>query len=211
MKLKAQITILLVLIGSLLTLSALYRAERNERKRIEGNQATLLETNSTLAKQNNAYKFKNGLNAVSIGSLQLANKELKQYRQEDAEIIKDLNLKLKRVQRISNTATRTKVDISTEVKDSVRTVYVAGTDSIVHDTLHCLEYIDPYLTLAGCIDQMNHFEGLVEYRDTLTQVVHREPHHFWFVKWGTKAIRQEVFSRNPHTFIDFAEYIELDR
>ena len=209
MRTKIEIIVVTVLIGAVVSLSALWKHERSERIRTEGNQAALLEANSLLAQENNNYKFKDSLNAVSIGRLQLTNKELKQYRSEARETIKELNLKLKRVESVQTTATHTKVDISTAVKDSVRVVSIPDTDSIVRDTLHCLEYIDPYLTLIGCIDPLNHFEGLVEYRDTLTQVVHRVPKRFLFFKWGTKAIRQEVFSRNPHTVVDFAEYIEL--
>ena len=32
-----------------------------------------------------------------------------------------------------------------------------------------------------------------------------------FFRWGTKAIRQEVVSSNPHTKIVYSEYIELKK
>ena len=51
----------------------------------------------------------------------------------------------------------------------------------------------------------------VESIDTLQQVVHRVPRRFLFIRWGTKAIRQEVVSSNPHTNIVYTEYIELKR
>ena len=47
--------------------------------------------------------------------------------------------------------------------------------------------------------------------DTLQQIVHRVPRRFLFIRWGTKAIRQEVVSSNPHTNIVYTEYIELKR
>ena len=53
------------------------------------------------------------------------------------------------------------------------------------------------------------FSAKIESVDTLQQVVHRIPKKFLFIKWGTKAIRQEVVSSNPHSKIVYTEYIEL--
>lgn len=47
--------------------------------------------------------------------------------------------------------------------------------------------------------------------DTLHQVVHRVPRKCWFIRYGTKAIRQEVWSSNPNTELVYTEYIELPR
>ena len=45
--------------------------------------------------------------------------------------------------------------------------------------------------------------------DTIKQIVHRVPKKFLFIKYGTKGIKQEVVSKNPHTKIVFTEYREL--
>ena len=37
----------------------------------------------------------------------------------------------------------------------------------------------------------------VESADTLRQVVHRIPRRFLFIRWGTKALRQEIVPSNP--------------
>jgi len=47
--------------------------------------------------------------------------------------------------------------------------------------------------------------------DTLRQIVHRVPRRFLFIRWGTKAIRQEIVSTNPHTRIVYTEYIDMRR
>lgn len=47
--------------------------------------------------------------------------------------------------------------------------------------------------------------------DTLRQVVHRIPRRFLFIRWGTKALRQEIVSTNPHTRIVHAEYVKIER
>ena len=47
--------------------------------------------------------------------------------------------------------------------------------------------------------------------DTLRQAVHRIPRRFLFIRWGTKAHRQEIVSTNPHTRIVYAEYVKIER
>jgi hypothetical protein len=47
--------------------------------------------------------------------------------------------------------------------------------------------------------------------DTLHQVIHRVPRKFLFIPYGTKAIRQEVWTSNPNTELVYTEYIELSR
>lgn len=51
----------------------------------------------------------------------------------------------------------------------------------------------------------------IESRDTLRQIVHRIPRRFLFIRWGTKALRQEIISSNPHTRIVYSEYIRIER
>ncbi|MFR4044610.1 MAG: DUF6549 family protein [Odoribacter splanchnicus] len=41
--------------------------------------------------------------------------------------------------------------------------------------------------------------------------MHRVPRRLWFIRWGTKAIRQEIISRNPYSRIAYTEYIELKK
>ena len=64
--------------------------------------------------------------------------------------------------------------------------------------------------MEGCLFN-GEFSGLIVSRDTLVQVVHRVPRQWLFFKWGTKGIRQEIMSKNPHTEITYAEYIELKK
>ena len=37
------------------------------------------------------------------------------------------------------------------------------------------------------------------------------PRRFLFIRWGTKALRQEIISSNPHTRIVYSEYIRIER
>jgi hypothetical protein len=51
----------------------------------------------------------------------------------------------------------------------------------------------------------------IEQRDTIYQVVHRVPRRFLFFRFGTKAIRQDVWTSNPNSEIVYTEYIELEK
>ena len=93
-----------------------------------------------------------------------------------------------------------------------------GTDStaISHDICQAVEEIHHFSHHTPWV----HIEGevrrdtlLLDYHsiDTLHQIVHRVPRKFLFFRFGTKAIRQEIISSNPHTKIVYSEYIELRR
>ena len=93
-----------------------------------------------------------------------------------------------------------------------------GTDStaISHDICEAVEKIHHFSHHTPWV----HIEGevrrdtlLLDYHsiDTLHQIVHRVPRKFLFFRFGTKAIRQEIVSSNPHTKIVYSEYIELRR
>ena len=80
-------------------------------------------------------------------------------------------------------------------------------DNLTDTTIH---WRDPWveLSLTPQPDGSTHLHLLCH--DTLTQVVHRIPHRWWIFRWGTKALRQEIRSSNPHTKIVFSEYIEIE-
>ena len=140
---------------------------------------------------------------ILILSLWSSNKALRSdnNRLQRAE---DLGLQVKRLQAASKTETQTKVEIQTVVKDSI--IYRNG----ILDSLKRIEWRDPWVSVEGTLkkDSLNLNVTSV---DTLYQFIHRVPHKFWFIKWGTKAIRQEITTSNPHSKIVYTEYIELKK
>ncbi len=150
------------------------------------------------------YRTKDSLSAAGVERLTLTNREFKQYCSRLEKDVEKLNVKVKRLQSLSQTATKTEYVVRTEIKDSV--VYRDGHT----DTLACINHTNPYLSFSGCV-RNGQFSGAIESRDTLVQVVHRVPRKFLFFRWGTKAIRQEVMSKNPYSTITYSEYVELKR
>lgn len=167
---------------------------REEKKRLADNQEALLS-------DVDYYKTESGKNAASVLKLELSKSELENHCQDLIKTIDDLNIKIGRIQSASTTVTKTEVEIQTVVRDSI--VY---RDLPVN--LKVIKWRDPWVTLNGVLDGET-FSAKIESVDTLSQIVHRIPKKFLFIKWGTKAIRQEVVNSNPHSKIVYTEYIEL--
>ncbi len=169
---------------------------RDEKSRLSDNQEALMG-------EVEKYQTEAGKNAASVQMLELSKKELEAYNSELTNTITDLRIKLKRVEEASATATKTELEIQTEAKDSI----------IYRDTsfirIQAIKWKDPWVTVTGNLHSDNKLDLKIESVDTLYQIVHRVPHEWWFFKWGTKAIRQEIVSSNPHTHIVYTEYIEL--
>lgn len=185
------ITALLAIVG----LSFAVNDLRGERDRYKANQTALMQSVEY-------YKTENGKNVASVQRLTLSYDELKENYDFLKKTADELKIKIKRIQSVSQNHTQTEIKVITEVRDSI--VY---RDSIYVPIL-VFEWGDPWTDVTGMIDGMK-IDMDIQSRDTLVQIVHRVPHKWWFFKWGTKAIRQEIVSSNPHTKITYSEYIEL--
>lgn len=162
------------------------------------------ENQSTLLKQVETYKTESGKNAASVQRLQLTYDELAENYADVVSVADELRIKLKRMQSVSTAQTVTAVEVHTEIRDSI--VY---RDNQL-DSLLVFGWSDPWVNVEGVIEDKQ-VDVKVESADTLIQIVHRIPHKFWFIKWGTKAIRQEIVSTNPHTKIVYSQFLEITK
>lgn len=198
-RLPNQIMLIVVVIVVLVLLWGVWHSERRERLRLEANQHALLTDVEY-------YRTRDSLSAAGVERLTLTNREFRRHAEELERTVEDLRLKVRRLQSASRTAVATEYPVTVRLRD---TVVLRDTFS-VPDTVRLLRYDNPWLTLDGRITDTV-FRGRIESRDTLIQVVHRVPRRFWFIRWGTKAVRQEVTTRNPYSRITYTEYIELKR
>lgn len=193
---KILLYVNVALILTVSVLSCWLNNVREEKKRLADNQEALLS-------DVDYYKTESGKNAASVLKLELSKSELENHCQDLTKTIDELNIKIGRIQSASTTITKTEVKIQTVVRDSI--VY---RDLPVN--LKVIKWRDPWVVLNGVLDGET-FSANIESIDTLSQVVHRIPKKFLFIKWGTKAIRQEMVSSNPHSKIVYTEYIELKK
>jgi hypothetical protein len=178
-------------------------------KRLSNENARLADNQRVLFSDVEYYKTKDSLSVASVERLTLSNKEFEKYCEELTATCQELNLKIKRLQSVSRTATKTQYEIRTVFHDSV--VYrFADTGKTITDTMRCVNYNDAYLTFNAC-EKDGALNTFIESRDTLTTLVYRIPKRFLFFRYGTKAIRQMVVSNNPHSKITYDEYIELKK
>lgn len=190
-----------MLIGGLcLIVLSLWGTNRNlskENDRLQSNNDALME-------EVVIYMDAADRSAASVQMLELKKSELEKNYQDVCQRAKDLGLQVKRLQAASKTETQTEIPIQTVVKDSI--IYRNG----VLDSLKRIEWRDPWVSVEGTLKR-DSLDLNVTSVDTLYQFIHRVPHKFWFIKWGCKAIRQEITTSNPHTKITYSEYIELKK
>ncbi len=162
--------------------------------------ARLRNNNEALASETKLYKTKLDESAASVVALQLRLDEYRKQHARDVKHIKALGLRLRRVESVAKTATQGKVEFVAPRLDTI----------ILRDTLSLFKWSDCWISVEGTISK-DDIRCRVESIDTLHQVIHRVPRRFWFIRYGTKAIHQEITSSNPHSRIVYAEYIELPK
>lgn len=189
-----------ILVGLLTLLWSMYRSERAERRRFEGNQSVLMDSVRH-------YKVRDSLNAASVEALQLTVSEYKRYRTEDAALIRDMDIKLKRALSAAKVETSTDVTIHVPIQDSL---IQSDNPDLPSDTVQTFNWRDPWVSVAGTI-RKDSVSCSVHSQDSLAIVAHRVPRKFLFIRWGTKAVRLDIVSRNPHTTIKAAEYVRFNK
>ena len=172
-----------------------YTRYRHETRRLTQNQ-------NALASGIEHYRTRLGPEAASVQALRLRCAEFERLRAGDADTIRRLGIRLRK------TVTATSVDLRAPVRD---TVVLLRRDTLrIRDTLKLFRWRDAWVTVEGRI-RTDSVACRVESTDTLRQVVHRVPRRFLFIRWGTKALRQEIVSSNPHTRIIYSDYVKFER
>lgn len=192
---KIAIYIIFALTAACAGLGIALRKSNSEKERFRANQTALLSKVDTLTTES-------GKHVAEVLKLTLTANELKKSNAQLKATADELHIKLKRVQSASTSATKTEIKVVTQVRDSI--VY---RDSII-TPIKVFSWRDAWTDVNGVIEK-DSVDLSVQSVDTLTTIIHKVPHKFWFIKWGCKAIKQTVISSNPHTKITYTEYIEV--
>lgn len=188
-RLLTEIIVALILIAAVGALYSLFKAERAEKLRFKKNQEVLMSDAQR-------WKTSDSLNVLQVGRLTLSNREFRNHNTSLMETVDKLKLKVRRLERASETGIVTNTVVKTIIKDS--TVY-RDKEPI---TLKCIDFDDGWLSANGCAEN-GMFNGTIVSRDTLQQFANRIPRKFLFLKYGTKGFSQIIVSSNPHTEISY--------
>ena len=185
-----------------------WRSYRGENRRLTQNQ-------EALASEITRYRTRAGEEAASAQVLRLRCAEFERLRAEEAEEVRQLGIRLRRLEASARTATAAQIEVRTPIRDSIvvrRDTLGAIAPSVeTHlDTLRTFRWSDPWVRIEGIV-RRDSILCRIRSVDTLRQIVHRIPRRFLFIRWGTKALRQEIVSSNPHTRIVYAEYVRIER
>ncbi len=178
-----------------------YNRYRRETRRLAQNQ-------SALAADVTHYRTRLGQEAASVQVLRLRCAEFEELRAGDAAEIRRLGIKLRRLEAAARTVAATTIEIRTPVRDTI--VPHLHDTLVIRDTLQLFRWQDAWVSVEGAI-AADSVLCRVQSVDTLRQIVHRIPRRFLFIRWGTKALRQEIVSSNPHTKIVFSDYVKIER
>ena len=168
-----------------------------ENARLENNNNALIESVKT-------YRTKADESAASVQVLRLKVGEYEELRAADAERIRKLKIKLKRLESASKSVTKTAVDITVPLRDTV----ILRDTLRLHDTVRLFRWRDSWVTVDGVNDN-DSVSCSVSSVDTLHQIIPRIPRRFLFFRYGTKAIRQVIVSSNPHTEVGYSEVVSF--
>ena len=183
--------ILLVLIPFAVVMAMRECSEmRQENERLSNNQNILLHNGEV-----EMGRTPSGKSVASSTALHLAASDL--GRKPDsllAKTVKELKIKSSRVVAASGASSSTSVDVTAAI----------ATDSL--PAIRHVEWSDPWVRLHGTIEG-DTFKAHIESQDTLQMIVHRVPKRFLFFRFGTKAVRMDVVSQNPHTTLSYPKLV----
>lgn len=172
---------------------------KSERNRYKENTRTLLVDVNT-------YKVQDSLNAAKAQDLSLKLSELKKYRQEDAKLIADMEVKLRNLQAVASMVTETRTEFVTKIVRD--TIFKAVNDT---NKAAIIDYEDKWLTFKGRLEN-GQFRGNIISRDSL--LIAENVRYKRFLFWRTKRIKSRDFrvvSKNPHTKIVDCEHIIVEK
>lgn len=178
---KFFITCIIILFILLAAVTRLYNVTLKEKERFEANQTTLMTSL-------NNFKFRDSLNAVENGRLKLNLSELKELREADFKLIKELKLRPKDVETITKVKVVTRDSIIFQLKDS------------------CINYESEWTKVSGCIgDTLS-----IETSDSIAFIAHKEyKHKFLFFRWGLERAKVKIINFNPRSSVKSPEWIDL--
>lgn len=154
-------------------------------------------------------RTQSGRPRASVQAITLKTSDLK--RSPDSLLAvnkKELKIKNSRIIAAATTSTTTQVDVKAAIRPVPHDTCSRSLSGLYRppDVSQTVSWSDPWITLRGDIEG-DSMRVHIESRDTLQMVVHRVPKKFLFFRYGTKGVRMEVVSQNPHSRLSYPRII----
>lgn len=159
----------------------------------------------TLMSEAEMFRVRDSLNAAKVGALELTLREFRQYRAEDAALIKSLKARNHDLAAINSAQSQTIIELSSVPRD---TVIIRDSIKIPARAVHCG---DRWFDFDGVITD-DSFSGTLRNRDSL--LLAETVRYGRFLWWRTKKVKERelsVLSKNPHTEIIGTEYVFIKK
>lgn len=176
---------------------------RGEAERTKENQDILLHNGRV-----EIGRTQSGRPRASVSAITLKTSDLK--RNPDSLLAvnrKELKIKNSRIMAAATTSTTTKVDVKVAIRPVPHDTCSRSLSGLYRPPdVSQVSWSDPWITLRGDIEG-DSMQVHIESRDTLQMIVHRVPKKFLFFRYGTKGVRMEVVSQNPHSRLSYPRII----
>lgn len=176
---------------------------RGEAERTKENQDILLHNGKV-----EIGRTQSGRPRASVQAITLKTSDLK--RNPDSLLAvnrKELKIKNSRIMAAATTSTTTRVDVKAAIQPVPHDTCSRSLSGLYRPPdVSQVSWSDPWITLRGDIEG-DSMQVHIESRDTLQMIVHRVPKKFLFFRYGTKGVRMEVVSQNPHSRLSYPRII----
>lgn len=184
----------------IIVLGAMVLVECCENKELKQDNQRLKNNQTALVHDIEGYRLKDSSYVAEITALRLQKSEFQTLYYKTAKEVKDLGVKLKRLQNVTTSQTEHLYIFDTlQVYDSV----------VMFDTLKCFEYADSWIRFSGCLNDDFLMNTAIQTFDTVLTAVSKEYRkRFLFFHWKP-YYKVTLHSKNPYSTITGAEYVEI--
>lgn len=172
---------------------------RAERDKYRNNTTALLMQAET-------YRVRDSLSAARVQTLRLTLDEYKQYRAEDAKLIRSLQVRNRDLTNVNSTQAQTIIALRSVPRD---TVIIRDSVRVPAVAVHCG---DAWYDFDGVLTERE-FSGTLQNRDSLIVAETVQYKKFLGFLWKTSKVKNrriDVVSKNPHTEIMNVQHVLIE-
>lgn len=156
----------------------------------------------SLTEQLDSSRTKNGEYVLTIGELQYTVQDFKRRAAEDAELIRELKLRVNEVKEIIKTVTETKI-----VYRDTLVMISPDVFKFTHDTKWWS--VDETIDFGTKPPQV---DFSMTTRDSISHILYRVPKcRFLGIHWGTKGYEIKVINHNPNSVVSYSRWISISK